>query len=86
MHSGVRNGTLEMNSENSSLESHWAFVNLTMLKPFLGRLPVLGWEYRGLSPWETLPAALASWRFARPPFGGPLVMVPCPRMVILRLL
>lgn len=26
--------------------------------------PVLRWEYRGLSPWETRPVALAWWRFA----------------------
>lgn len=82
---GVRNSIVEMCPENSFSESHLVVVNLTLLKPFLGK------TIPGGSTWA------ASLGNASCCSGivvlcldcflkGPPVLLPDPKMLIVRLL
>jgi hypothetical protein len=51
---------METYPEDSSPESHWVLVDLTLRKPFLGNCPFSGKNVKGPVTLNTLPAALAS--------------------------
>lgn len=85
VHRGERNSTMEMCPENSFSESHLVFVDLTLLKPFLGKT-VLG-ESTGAATLGNASCCSGIVALCLDCFlGGPPVLLPDPEMLIVRLL